>query len=156
METVAKLKRIAHHDALVALGRRTAEVQRHTDETGQLLPVLADKDCGLPWGMTSTLVRQKYVARKANMLGDSVAVTHQGLVYLAAHRGDTRDPELVARFEELQERVNALRAENQGIKRTDWISGQIGRATAAEIQMMEYQMAGLRAERRRSAGDTAS
>lgn len=150
------LKKIAHHDALVALGRRTAEVQRHTDETGQLLPVLADKDCGLPWGMVSTLARQKFVVRKANMLGDSVTVTHHGLAYLAAHRGDVRDAELVARFEALEARVKELRAENQGIKRTDWISGQLGRATDAEIQMLEYQMAGLRAERRRSAGDTAS
>jgi hypothetical protein len=153
---VKTLKKIAHHDALVALGRRTAEVQRHADETGQLLPVLADKDCGLSWGMVSTLARQKYVMRKANMLGDSVTVTHVGLAYLAAHRGDTRDAELVARFEALDERVRELRAESQGIKRTNWISGQLGRATDAEIQMLEYQMAGLRAERRRSAGDAAS
>lgn len=152
----ATLKRIAHHDALVALGRRTAEVQRHADETGQLLPVLADKDCGLPWGMVSALAKQKYVVRKANMLGDAVKVTHHGLVYLAKHRGDVRDADLVARYEELVERVAALRAENQGIKRTNWISGQLGRATDAEIQVLEYQMAGLLAERRRSAGDTAS
>lgn len=152
----AKLKKIARHDALVAIGVRTAEVQRHADETGQILPVLADKDCHLSRSAVSALAQHKYVIRKYNMLGDSVTLTHQGLAYLAAHRGDARDADLVARFEALEEKVRELRTENQGIKRTDWISGQLGRATDAEIRMLEYQMAGLRAERRRSAGDAAS
>lgn len=145
-------KRIGRHDALVALGRRDAELQRIIDETGQLHPLLADKDCGLSRGDTTALASSKYVRRAWNMLGDAVHLTNKGYSYLAAHRGDPLDADLVARCEVLSVRIDELREESQSISQTDWISGQVGRATRAEIGLLEHELFDLRAQRRRRAG----
>lgn len=146
-------KRIGRHDALVAIGRREAELQRILDETGSILPLLADKDCGLKRADTNVLAAGGYVRRSWNMLGDAVRLANKGYAYLAAHRGDERDAELVAELGELTTRIEQLRGESQAIRQTDWISGQLGRAVRAEIHLLEYQAAGLYAQRRRRAGD---
>lgn len=148
-------KRISRHDALVALGRRDAELQRIADETGRLYPLLADKDCGLKRGDTTALVGGKYVRRSWNMLGDAVHLTNRGYGYLAAYRDDALDADLMARCEALTVRIDELRAECQSIRQTDWISGQLGRAGRAEISLLEHELYALRAQRRRRAGGDA-
>jgi CTP-dependent riboflavin kinase len=145
-------KRIGRHDALVALGVRDAELQCIIDETGQLWPLLADKDCGLKRNDVSVLATAGYVRRSYNMLGDAVRIKHKGYAYLAAHRGDVRDADLVGQCEQLAKRILDLHEENRPLKRTDWISGQLGRATDAEIRLLEHELAELRAMRRRRAG----
>lgn len=148
-------KRIGRHDALVKLGQRDAELQRIIDESGSLYPLLADKDCGLKRGDVSVLAAGKYVRRSWNMLGDAVHLTAKGYAYLAAHRGDALDADLAARREALEGRIEELRTESDSIRQTDWISGQLGRATRAEINLLEHELAELRAQRRRRAGDGA-
>lgn len=145
-------KHIGRHDALVRLGRRDAELQRITDEGGSIHPLLADKDCGLSRGEISSLAVGKFIRRSHNMLGDAVHLTHNGYAYLAAHRGDERDAELATEREKLLIRIEELRVESDAIRQTDWISGQLGRAVRAEIHLLEYEVAELRAERRRRAG----
>ena len=145
-------KRIGRHDALVTLGRRDAELQRTIDETGRPYALLADKDCGLKRGDVSALAVAGYVRRSQNMFGDAVRITHKGYSYLAAHRGDVRDADLVVQCEQLAKRISDLHEENNALKRTDWISGQLGRATDAEIRLLEHEMGELRAMRRRRAG----
>lgn len=145
-------KRIGRHDALVAIGRRDAELQRIIDDTGQLLPLLADKDCGLSYGDIGVLTTGKYVRRSWNMLGAAVRLTDKGYGYLAAHRGDALDADLLAQCEALVVRIEELHKESESIKRTGWISGQLGRATDAEIKLLEYDLYQLRAQRRRRAG----
>lgn len=145
-------KRIGRHDALVALGRRDAELQRIIDDTGQLFPLLADKDCGLKRGDTTALAAAKYVKRSWNMLGDAVHLTNKGYAYLAAHRGDALDTDLLARCEALTVQIDELRTECESIKQANWISGQLGRASRAEISLLEHDLHELRAQRRRRAG----
>jgi hypothetical protein len=147
------LKRIGRHDALVAIGQREAELQRILDESGSILPLLADKDCGLKRADTNVLAAGGYIRRSWNMLGDAVRLTDKGYSYLAEHRGDEHDAELVAELKELATRIEELRDEWQAIRQTDWISGQLGRAVRAEIHLLEYQAAGLYTQRRRHAGD---
>lgn len=148
-------KRIGRHDALVKIGQRDAELQRIIDESGSLLPLLADKDCGLKRADTNVLAAGGYVRRSWNMLGDAVRLTNKGYTYLAAHRGDALDADLVTRCEELTARIAELRDECDSIKQTNWISGQLGRATRAEIDLLEHDLRGLHAQRRRRAGDGA-
>lgn len=145
-------KRIGRHDALVKLGVRDAELQRTADETGRLYALLADKDCGLKRGDTSALAVAGYVRRSYNMLGDAVRITHKGYTYLASHRGDALDADLATQCDQLMKRISDLHAENNSMKRTDWVSGQVGRATDAEIRLLEHELAELRAMRRRRAG----
>ena len=145
-------RRIGRHDALVALGRRDAELQRVIDETGQVRPLLADKDCGLKRNDVSVLKSQGHLRRSYNMFGDAVHLTSKGYSYLAAHRGDARDVDLVAQCEQLMRRIGELHEENNSLKRTNWVSGQLGRATDAEIRLLEHELAELRAMRRRRAG----
>ena len=129
MTAVKVPKRIGRHDALVALGVRDAALQHIIDETGQLLPLLADKDCGLKRVDVDVLATKGYVRRSWNMLGDAVRLTSRGYSYLAAHRGDGRDAELAAETAALDARILALDAEAKSISQTDWMSGQLGRAT---------------------------
>lgn len=145
-------KRIGRHEALVTIGRRDAELQRVIDETGRILPLLADKDCGLGRGDISVLAAGKYVRRSYNMLGNSVRLTDKGYSYLAAHRGDPLDVDLAAQCEALTNRIGNLHGESGSIKRTGWISGQLGRATDAEIKLLEHELYQLWAQRRRRAG----
>ena len=149
---MTELKRISRHDALVALGRRTAELQRIADETGQILPLLADVDCGLSRADVNVLVQGKYVLRKQNMLGASVALLPKAYEYLAAHRRDPLDADLAEQYARLEARITELRAENKPVRQVNWISGQLGRATAAEIRLLEHEKDRVRAQRRLRAG----
>jgi hypothetical protein len=115
-------KRIGRHDAMVKLGVRDAELQRAIDETGQVRPLLADKDCGLKRGDTSALTVAGYVRRSYNMLGDAVRITHKGYTYMAAHRGDALDADLATQCDQLGKRISDLHEENSALKRTDWIA----------------------------------
>ena len=148
-------KRIGRHDALVKIGQRDAELQRIIDESGSIFPLLADKDCGLSRGDITALAAGKYVKRSWNMLGDAVRLTNKGYAYLAVHRGDALDADLAARSEELAIRITELRDECDSIKQTNWISGQLGRATRAEIDLLEHDLYDLHTQRRRRAGDGA-
>jgi hypothetical protein len=152
VETMKVPKRVGRHDALVKIGQRDAELQRIIDDTRQFFPLLADKDCGLSRGDVTALERGRYVRRSYNMLGDSVRLTDKGYSYLAAHRGDALDVDLVEREQSLIARIDELRVECDSIKQTDWISGQLGRATRAEISLLEHDLHELRAQRRRRAG----
>ncbi len=145
-------KRIGRHEALVKLGHREAVLQRAADESGQILPLLADKDCGLSRADVNILVTGKYARRSWNMLGDAVHLTNKGFAYLAAHREDTRDAELVVEWDALEVKITELSKESESIRHTDWISGQLGRAVRSEIDLLRHQVAELRAERRRRAG----
>lgn len=145
-------KRISRHDALVALGRRTAELQRIADETGRILPLLADKDCDLSRSDINVLAQGKYIIRKQNVLGVAVALVPKGYEYLAAHRRDPLDADLAGQYDRLEARITELRAENKPVKQVTWISGQLGRATAAEIRLLEHEKDRVRAQRRLRAG----
>lgn len=147
-------KRIGRHEALVKIGQREAELQRILDESGAIFPLLADKDCGLSRGDITALSVGKYVRRSHNMFGDAAHLTSKGYGYLAAHRGDALDADLADQIDKLNFRIGQLRAESESIRQTDWISGQLGRATRAEIDLLEHQAADLRAQRRRRLGDS--
>jgi hypothetical protein len=71
---------------------RDAELQCIIDETGQLPPLLADKDCGLKRVDVNVSRHLGYVRRSWNILGDAIRLTGKGYSYLASHRGDARIP----------------------------------------------------------------